>query len=79
MSRLHHWKSKAGRSMLAWFTAILMLVLAFAVPADESLQVGRLVPGIHTRSLRACRSRTTVKRLLRSSWCFTAVVVIRTG
>lgn len=52
MSRLHHWKSKAGRSMLAWFTAILMLVLAFAVPADESLQVGRLVPGIHTRSLR---------------------------
>ncbi|MFN6025826.1 MAG: hypothetical protein ACK49E_16860, partial [Planctomyces sp.] len=52
MSRLHHWKSKAGRSMLAWFTAILMLVLAFAVPAGESLQVGRLVPGIHTRSLR---------------------------
>jgi len=52
MSGLRAWNSKAGRSMLAGFTAGLLLLLALAVPADELPQVGRLVPGIHTRALR---------------------------
>jgi len=52
MNQAYQSKSGIRHSLPQWLTATLLLVMAFALSADEPAQVGRPGPGTHTRSLR---------------------------